>query len=450
MRDPGADELYFVPLGGSGEIGMNLNLYGHDGRWLMVDCGIAFTRERGGTDVIMPDPRFIERRRDRLDGLVITHAHEDHLGAVVHLWERFRCPVYATPFAAAVLRRKLAEADLEGKVSLTVVDRDAPLVVGPFTMRFFDVTHSTVESQAIVIETSVGKVLHTGDFKLDPQPLVGPTTDLEGIEAEGARGGGFLAVVSDSTNATKPKASRSEGEVAVSLEKLLGEAKQRVAVACFSSNIARLKTLVGLAQRLDRHPILVGRSLLRMCSSAREVGYLEAFDTEVPPRDFGFLPPSKVMLICTGTHGEPGSATDRISRKDHRDITLDAGDLVLFSSKIIPGNEDTVEVLHHNLRGHGYRVVSEREAFVHVSGHPGRPELRRLYDLAKPRTVVPVHGEARHMSAHADLASQMGLGSVVPFDGAVVRLAPGVPEIIDTVEVGRLRIARGGQLRRMQ
>lgn len=447
MRDPGARELYFVPLGGSGEIGMNLNLYGHDGRWLMVDCGIAFTRERGGTDVIMPDPRFIERRRDRLEALVITHAHEDHLGAVVRLWDRLRCPIYATPFAAAVLRRKIAEADLGGAISLTAVDRNAPLELGPFTLRFFDVTHSTVESQAVVIETPLGKVLHTGDFKLDPNPLVGPTTDLDGIEA--AAGDGFLAAVSDSTNATKETSSRSEGEVAGSLERQIGEARGRVAVACFSSNIARVKTLVSLAERLDRHPILLGRSLLRMISSAREVGYLDMFDTEVPPRDFGYLPPSKVMLICTGTHGEPGSATDRISRKDHRDVSLDKGDLVLFSSKIIPGNEDTVEVLHANLRGHGYRVVSEREAFVHVSGHPGRPELRRVYERARPRVVVPVHGEARHMSAHGDLAESMGLGSVVPFNGAVVRLAPGPAQIIDTVEIGRLRIAKGGQLRRM-
>lgn len=424
---------------------MNLNLYGHDGRWLIVDCGIGFTQERGTTDVIMADPHFIEARRDRVEGIVITHAHEDHLGAVPYLWERLRCPVYATRFAAAVLRRKLAEVDLLEKVPLIVVDRAAALELGPFSLTFLDVTHSTVESQAILVTTPLGTVLHTGDFKLDDQPVVGPKTDLAALSAAGERG--ILAAVSDSTNATKAGTSRSEGELQTALSHRLDDVgSQRIAVATFSSNIARISTLLGIARSLDRHPVLVGRSLVRMVAAAHECGYLDPIDTQIHAHDFGYLPPSKLMLICTGTQGEPGSATDRISRDDHRDISLDSGDLVLFSSKIIPGNELAVGQLHGALRARGLTVVSELEDFVHVSGHPGQPELRRVYELARPAVVVPVHGEACHMSAHADLARSMGLESVVPFNGAVVRLAPGPAQVTGTVEHGRLRVGRGRRL----
>ena len=439
MNEPTAQELLFVPLGGSGEIGMNLNLYGHDGRWLMIDCGISFTQENGPTEVIMPDPRFAERRRDRLDGLVITHAHEDHLGAVVHLWKKLRCPVYATPFAAAVLRRKIDDAQLTDDIPLIVVDRDVPLQLGPWILQFVDVTHSTVESQAILISTPLGTVLHTGDFKLDDGPLVGPTTDLAAIEA--AAGNGILAAISDSTNATKDVASRSEAELRDSMVRRIAEVgAQRVAVACFSSNIARIHSFVEMAEQVGRHPVFMGRSLLRMIAAAKSVGYVPPIPTEVSTTDYGYLPPGKIMLICTGTQGEPGSAMDRISRDDHREVSLDKNDVVVFSSKIIPGNEENVERLHGQLRGRGVNVVSEKEGFVHVSGHPGRPELKQLYALAKPGTVIPVHGEKRHMDAHADLAKSMGIPAVVPFNGAVVRLAPGPAEIIDKVEHGRLKV----------
>jgi ribonuclease J len=439
MREPGPRDLFFVPLGGSGEIGMNLNLYGHDGRWLMIDCGITFEQEGGVTHVLMPNVRFAHKRRKQLEGLVITHAHEDHLGAVVHTWEKLRCPVYATPFAAAVLRRKIADAQLDDDLDLRVIDRDAPLELGPFTLDFVDVTHSTVESQAILVRTPVGTVLHTGDFKLDPDPLVGRTTDFAAL-AKAAQGG-IVAAVSDSTNATKNVASRSEAELRDALVQRLDASNAgRIAVASFSSNIARIDSLVRMAQQLDRHPVLLGRSLHRMVSAARRTDYLPAWDTELDARDFGYLPPKKLMLICTGTQGEPGSAMDRISRDDHRDVSLERGDLVVFSSKIIPGNEDNVARLHAGLRGLGVEVVSEKEGFVHVSGHPGRPELRCLYETAKPQTIIPVHGEERHMQAHAELAKEMGLPSVVPFNGAVVQLVPGPARVIDTVEHGRVRV----------
>ena len=447
MREPNAAELFFVPLGGSGEIGMNLNLYGHDGRWLMIDCGISFTQENGPTEVIMPNVRFAANRSDRLEGLVITHAHEDHLGAVVHTWQKLRCPVYATPFAAAVLVRKVAEADLSDDLELVIIDRDAPLQLGPFTLRFVDVTHSTVESQAILVGTPVGTVLHTGDFKLDDDPLLGRTTDFDAIAA--AAQGGIIAAVSDSTNATKETSSRSEAELRDALVQRLDQAgKGRIAVACFSSNLARINALVRMAEQLDRHPVLMGRSLHRMVAAGRSPGYLDVFETEVTPRDFGYLPPSKLLLICTGTQGEPGSAMDRISREDHRDISLDPGDLVVFSSKIIPGNEENCERMHAQLRGRGIEVVSEREGFVHVSGHPGRPELRRVYETAKPGTVIPVHGEERHMKAHAELARDMKIPAVVPFNGAVVQLAPGPAKIIDKVEHGRVKVPQRDRGRR--
>ena len=439
MREPGPRELFFVPLGGSGEIGMNLNLYGHDGQWLMIDCGITFEQEGGITHVLRPNVRFAHKRRKRLEGLVITHAHEDHLGAVVHAWDQLRCPVYATPFAAAVLRRKISDAQADA-IDLRVVDRDVPLRLGPFTLRFVDVTHSTVESQAILVQTPVGTVLHTGDFKLDPDPLVGPTTDFAAL-AEAAQGD-IVAAVSDSTNATKEVGSRSEAELRDALVERLDRVRAgRIAVACFSSNIARIDSLVKMAEQLGRHPVLLGRSLRRMVGCARGADYLPTWDTEVDARDFGYLPPEKLMLICTGTQGEPGSAMDRIARGDHRDVALERGDLVVFSSKIIPGNEDAIARLHGQLRGRGVEVVSEKEGFVHVSGHPGRPELRQLYDVARPRAIVPVHGEQRHMDAHADLARSMDLPTVVPFDGAVVQLVPGPPRVVDQVEHGRVRIA---------
>lgn len=434
-----ADDLVFVPLGGSGEIGMNLNLYGHAGRWLMLDCGIGFDNTRGATDVIMPDPTFIARQRDALLGLVVTHAHEDHLGAIAYLWPQLRCPVYATPFPAEILRRKLYDAGLLGEVPLHEIPTSGRLSLGPFDLRFVGVTHSTVESSAVLIDTPLGTVLHTGDFKIDGDPLIGPLTDVAALQRAGERG--VLAAISDSTNATKEGSSRSEGSLRAGMLDLLERYAGRLAVACFSSNIARIATFVEAATRLERHPIIVGRSMLRMIAAARRTGYLPRFATEVAPREIGYLPPSKVMLICTGTQGEPGAALSRISTNDHREVFLDRDDAVVFSSKIIPGNEAPIESLHRRLRRSGIDVVSERDAFVHVSGHPARDDLRLLYGWTRPRIVIPVHGEQRHMEAHAELATSIGVPqSLVPFNGAVVRLGPGPAEIVGRVRSGRLRV----------
>lgn len=428
----------FVPLGGSGEIGMNLNLYGHRGKWLMVDCGITFDSTHGETDVILPDPTFIAQRREHLLGLVVTHAHEDHLGAIAWLWPHLRCPVYATPFPAEILRRKLFDQGLHG-VPLVEIPTSGTLSLPPFDMRFVDITHSTAESSAILIDTPHGLIVHTGDFKLDPDPVVGPTTDAAVLRAAGDRG--VLAAVSDSTNATKEGRSRSEGELRRQLLGTLGRFENRIAVACFASNIARISTFIEAAKELDRHPIIAGRSLLRMIAAARRTGYLGRFETEVAPRDIGYLPASKVFMICTGTQGEPGAALSRISMNDHRDVFLERGDTVVFSSKIIPGNEAPIDELHRRLRRSGIEVVSEQDEFVHVSGHPARDELRELYAWIKPSIVIPVHGEKRHMEAHAALAQGCGVReSLVPFNGAVVRIAPGPAEIVGRVHAGRLRV----------
>lgn len=432
-------ELVFVPLGGSGEIGMNLNLYGHAGKWLMLDCGIGFDNSSGATDVIMPDPLFIARQRESLLGLVVTHAHEDHLGAIAYLWRHLRCPVYATPFPAEILRRKFHDARILGDVPLHEIPTSGTLSLPPFDLRFVDITHSTVESSAVIIDTPLGTILHTGDFKLDPDPLIGPVTDAAVLRACGQKG--VLAAISDSTNATKEGHSRSEGELRGELLSLLGRYERRIAVACFASNIARIATFIEAAKQLDRHPIIVGRSLLRMIGAARRTGYLGVFPTEVDPREIGYLPPSKVMLICTGTQGEPGAALSRISTHDHRDVFLERHDTVVFSSKIIPGNEAPIEALHRRLGRSGIDVVTERDAFVHVSGHPARDDLRELYDWTRPRIVIPVHGEARHMQAHAELATSCGVPqTLVPFNGSVVRLAPGPAEIVGKVHAARLRV----------
>jgi len=437
MRAP-RNELIFVPLGGSGEIGMNLNVYGHDGRWLIVDCGITFSTFGGRTDLLMPDPRFIARRRDTLLGIVVTHAHEDHLGAIPHLWRELQCPVYATPFPAAILRRKLQDLELEDEVPLHEIPLSGTLSLPPFDLRFVNVTHSTVESSALILETPCGTVVHTGDFKLDPDPLIGPLTDVETLQAVGRKG--VLAVISDSTNAPHAGASRSEAELRAHLLPRFDHIRTRIATACFASNIARIATLAEAARRLDRHPIIVGRSLHRMIAAARRLDYLPPFDDEVSTRDFGYLPPEKVFLICTGTQAEPGAALSRIAQGDHPDIALERNDLVLFSSKIIPGNEEPIGHLHTRLRRRGLHVVSEREEFVHVSGHPPQDDLRQLYAWLSPRIVIPVHGEERHMEAHAELAGRCGAQSLVPFNGAVVRLAPGPAEIIDRVPAGRLLV----------
>jgi ribonuclease J len=435
---PGADELLFLPLGGAGEIGMNLSLYGHAGQWLMIDLGVSFGDEATpGIEVVMPDPAFIEAERDRLAGLVLTHAHEDHIGAVPYLWPRLNCPVYATAFTAAVLRRKLIEAGMEDEVPITEIPLSGRFRVGSFELELVTLTHSIPEPNAVVIRTRCGTVLHTGDWKLDPDPLVGPVADETALKRLGAEG--VLAMVCDSTNAMVPGHSGSEAAVRESLVELLGRFQTRIAVACFATNVARLESVAKAAAHHDRHVALVGRSLWRINRAARETGYLAGIPDFVSEHDTGYLPRDKVVLLCTGSQGEPRSALARIARGEHPAVTLEAGDVVVFSSRIIPGNEKAIGRLQNDLARLGVEIVTERDHFVHVSGHPAREELVAMYQWVRPRIAVPVHGEHRHLLAHARLAQDCQVPqTVVPGNGDVIRLAPGPAAKLAEVPSGRL------------
>jgi ribonuclease J len=436
MTFPDGD-LAFLPLGGTGEIGMNLNLYRSGGRWLAVDCGIGF----GGVahpevDVMMPDPGYIAERRDRLVGLVITHAHEDHIGAVAWLWPQLKCPVFATPFAAAVLRRKLTETGLLGQVKVTVIAPGSTLDLSPFRLRFYRMSHSTPEAQALAITTPHGTVLHTGDWKLDPDPLIGPPTDEAGLRALGDEG--VLAMICDSTNAMVEGTSGSESEVRASLSALVRDLRGRVAVTCFASNIARLESIALAARDADRSVALVGRSLRNAVAAARECGYLRGVPEFVTEDDAGDIHDDNLLLIVTGSQGESRSALARIGLDNHPNIALGQGDTVIFSSRVIPGNERAIFTVQDNLVRRGVRLMTDVDHMIHVSGHPARDELRRLYALVRPRYAVPVHGEWRHMTAHAALARDAGITPVMLEDGDILRLAPGVPEVVDSAPVGRL------------
>jgi ribonuclease J len=434
------ERLVFLPLGGAGEIGMNLNLYGCAGKWLMVDLGTTFADETApGIDLIVPDPSFIESERDRLVGLVLTHAHEDHLGAVPYLWPRLRCPIYATPFAAAVLRRKLEEVDLLDEVPIVEYHSGETLTLGPFRVTSIAITHSIPESQALAIETSFGTVLHSGDWKLDPGPLVGPVTDAPALAAWGEAG--ILALVCDSTNVLRRGESGSEAAVRDSLLELLADRAGRIVITSFASNIARIDTVAAVAAALDRHLVLVGRSLWRFTEAARACGYLQNVTAFLSERDFGYLPRDKVLLLCTGCQGEPRGAMARIASGDHPHVNLQPGDLTVFSSKIIPGNERTLYRLHNQLALAGVEVITEKDHFVHVSGHPSRDELAQMYQWVRPRIAVPVHGEPRHLVEHAKLARSLQVPEAfVVGNGDLLQLAPGPAKVLGRVPAGRLAV----------
>ena len=436
------EELLFVPLGGAGEIGMNLNLYGF-GRpgahqWMMVDLGITFSDGQvPGVDVIMPDPAFIVGHRDRLAGLVLTHAHEDHLGAVPYLWDRLRCPIFATPFTATILRAKLADVGLEDEAEITEVPLGGRFTVGPFDLELITLTHSIPEPNAIAIRTPAGTVLHTGDWKFDPDPVVGPTADEDALGRLGDEG--VLAMICDSTNVFSAGTSGSEADLLESLKALIGACGKRVVVACFSSNVARLRTIAAAAG--GRDVVLVGRSLKRIDAVARKTGYLADVPAFLDEEDAGYLPRDKALLICTGSQGEPRAALARIAAESHPHVTLEEGDTVILSSKIIPGNEMAIARLHNRLVRRGVAVITEKEEFVHVSGHPNRDELVRMYQHVRPRISVPVHGEARHLMEHARLARacQVPLAVVVE-NGSVVRLDSAAAGVVDEVPAGRLAL----------
>jgi len=435
-RDPNA--LYFVPLGGTGEIGMNLNVYGYAGDWLIIDCGVTFGDDtQPGIEVVMPDPGFIVERRDRLLGIVATHAHEDHIGAIPYLWTQLRCPIWATAFTASLLRAKLAEAGLADQVRITVVPLSGRFTIGPFNLELITLTHSIPEPNAIALRTPVGTVLHTGDWKFDPDPLIGATADETALRRIGDEG--VLALIGDSTNALRPGVSGSEADLRRSLTELIGRYDARVAVACFASNVARLETIARAAAGHGREVALVGRSLWRIDKAARENGYFADLPRFLTEDEAGYIPRGRIVLICTGSQGEPRSALARIARDDHPHIVLETGDVVIFSSRIIPGNEKAINRLQNGLVRFGVEIVTEEDHFVHVSGHPARDELVRMYQMVRPRVAIPVHGEARHLIAHAQLAGECQVQQpLVIQNGDVVRLAAAGGSVIDEVAVGRL------------
>jgi len=435
------DALYFLPLGGAGEIGMNMYLYGHAGQWLMVDCGVTFADEAvPGVDLIVPDPVFIERRRDKLLGLVITHAHEDHIGAITLLWPDLRCPIYATPFTAAVLRIKLRETDFADRVTIVEVPLGGDIEIGPFGVGFITMTHSVPEPNALVIRTRHGAVVHTGDWKLDPAPQIGAVTDEATLRQLGDKG--VVAVMGDSTNALTPGRSASEEDVRKGLAEVIAAQPNRVVVTCFSSNIARIHSVMLAAQQAGRHCALVGRSLWKIMEAAQSTGYMTDLPEPFLREDqVGYIPRDKLVLVCTGSQGEPRSALSRIAGDSHPHITLEAGDTVIFSAREIPGNEKAIGRVQNALVAQGITLITPDDAMVHCSGHPARDELTTLYQWLKPKAVVPVHGEERHMRAHAALAAEGQVAqTLVPHNGTLVRLAPGPLEIVDHVEHGRLAL----------
>jgi len=437
-------DLLFVPLGGAGEIGMNLNLYGlgtaRDRDWLMIDLGITFGDERTpGIDVMMPDIAFIEERRDRLAGLVLTHAHEDHIGAVPYLWDRLQCPVYGTPFTLSVLRRKLAEEGLEGVVPLRQVPLTGHFDVGPFDLEMITLTHSIPEPNAIVIRTAAGTVLHTGDWKLDPRPVIGARAEEETLRALGDEG--VHAIVCDSTNVFEEGSSGSESDLLAGLTQAIAGCTGRVAVGCFASNIGRLETIAAAATANGRSVVLAGRSLWRMVEAAMENGYLTEVPAFLDEDDAEHLPKDNLLIICTGSQGEPRAALSRIAEGTHQRLHLERDDTVIFSSRVIPGNELAIGRILNLLSRRGVRIVTQKDSFVHVSGHPARDEMATMYRLVRPRICVPVHGEARHLDEHARLAQACGVGqTVIVENGSIVHLGPGDAAIVDQAPVGRLAV----------
>ena len=432
------DELLFLALGGSGEIGMNVNLYGCQGRWIMVDLGMTFSgNEYPGVDLVFADLEFIEERADALEGVVLTHAHEDHIGAVPYFAAELGVPLYATPFTADLVRRKLAEAGLVDEIELVVVEDLERFQLGPFGITYVPLAHSIAEGHALLIDTPHGRVFHTGDWKLDDEPIIGePTTEEELCELGDE---GILALVCDSTNVFNPEASGSEGAVYNALQAEVAKwAGRRVLVTTFASNVARLHTLGAVAETTGRRLCVAGRSLDRMIEVAQDNGYLGEFPEVVDFDTAMRLPRGEVLIVATGGQGEPRAALARIAEKQHP-VDLSEGDVVLFSSRQIPGNEISVGRIQNLLAERGIVVVTDRQSPIHVSGHPGRPELEALYGWLRPQVLVPVHGEMRHMTEQARLGLACGIpAAVVQKNGDIVRLAPGKPGKLAEVRAGRL------------
>jgi ribonuclease J len=436
------DELVFLPLGGVGEIGMNLGLYGygppHDRSWIAVDFGVAFAGpDLPGVDLIFPDISYLEEERASLNAIVLTHAHEDHFGAIIDLWSRLRVPVYATAFTAGLINAKLASEPGAPSIPISIVAPRQPFKLGPFEVEYINVAHSIPESHALAIRTPLGLVVHSGDWKIDETPVVSPPTDAERLRELGDEG--VLALICDSTNAMRDGRSPSETEVGRELAEIVKAAKGRVAFTTFASNVGRLRSIALAAAAAGRDVVVVGRAMRRVVDVASELGYLDGLPPFLDDEAFAYLPRAKIVLLLTGSQGEPRAALARVAEDGHRHIELVPGDIVVFSSRAIPGNEKAINGIINALVGRGIRVITDRDRLVHVSGHPRRDELREMYGWLRPGIAVPVHGEAMHLAAHADFARELGIKTVLTIEnGEMVRLAPAPAESIDEIVAGRI------------
>ena len=436
-------EIYFLPLGGSEQFGVNLNLYAHGGKWLAIDCGIGFADHRfPGIDILLPDPAYIEERKEDLSGLIITHAHEDHIGAVAHLWPRLQCPVYCTEFTAAVLRKKISEAPQSKALKIKIVRAGDTIDVGPFKVHLIHVAHSIPDTVSLMIETAAGNVLHSGDWNLDPYPVLSEPTDAEAFKAMGQKG--ILAYVGDSTNADVAGRSGSERDVQEGLAEVFKECKGRIAITIFASNIGRLHSIAMAAKVAGRRVALIGRSLHSMTGAARDCGYLKDIPDFVDESEIGYLPDNEQVLVMTGSQGEARAALARIARGENSNIGFRRGDTVIFSSRAIPGNEIEINTVRNNIVASGATVVTPRSTkhVIHVSGHPCQDELADMYQWLRPKIVVPVHGERTQLEAQAEWARRCQIDNViVPGNGMLIRLSgPGAPVVEDHVETGLLAV----------
>ena len=439
------DQLIFCPLGGSGEIGMNMNLFAYgrpdNQKWLIVDIGVTFADDTlPGIDLIYPDPGFIIDKKDDLLGIILTHAHEDHIGAIVHIWPQLKCNIYATPFTSVLIKEKFKEKKIEIGNNLKIVDLNGTVKLGPFKIEFITLTHSILEPNGLSIETPVGTILHTGDWKCDPNPLIGNTINEKRLKQIGAQG--VLAMICDSTNIFNPGRAGSELDVRQSLLKIMQNKNKRIIVTSFASNVARMETIFYCAKKIERQISLVGRSMHRIYKAARQCGYLKNVIDPIDSREAKKISREKIVYLCTGSQGEPMGAMMRIAHYVHPDVFIEKDDTVIFSSKIIPGNEKKLYSLHNQLVKNGIEVISEENEFVHVSGHPNQEDLKDMYNWVKPKAIIPVHGEHRHMMEHINFAKEMQVPYPVQIEnGDIVQIYPGnEPHVVDKAPVGRMYI----------
>ena len=437
------DELLYCPLGGAGEIGMNMNLFGYgqedDHKWIMVDVGVTFADDTiPGVDLIYPDPGYAEDKKDNFLGIILTHAHEDHIGAITYVWPKFKCKIYATPFTAALVTEKFREKKIDITSYLQIVQLGSTINLKPFKIEFITMTHSIVEPNGLRIETPAGSILHTGDWKCDPNPLVGDNMNSKRLIEIGKEG--VLTMICDSTNVLSVGRSGSEKDVRDSMLKIIEKQKKRVIVTSFASNVARMETIFYCAEKTGRNISLVGRSMHRIYKAAKQCGYLSDVIEPIDPRDTKNISSEKIIYLCTGSQGEPMGAMNRISNYIHPDVFVEAGDTVIFSSKIIPGNEKKLYKLHNQLVREGINVISEETDFVHVSGHPNRDDLKDMYEWIQPNSIIPVHGEQRHMIEHIDFAKKLNVPHPIKVEnGDIVRIFPGdSPEVFDKAPYGKI------------